>query len=87
MIDAEEIRKEYNQKTPYQQVMEDIGYCIKLAASRGEREIKYRWPTKYLLSGPLYDQVKMDLEIYHHFTVFDGNSGNLWDDNTLYISW
>ena len=85
MKDATEILKEYNIKKPYEKVMEDIQYCIESAAASGKRKIEYRWPFAY--NPSLYNEVKFDLEYVYHYQVFDGNSGDLWNKDTLYISW
>ena len=85
MLDAYELRVKYNQKTPWQQAMESIHYCIEQAAQRGERQIKYRWP--FFKSGFMYDCWFILALEDEGYRVFDGNCGNLWDDDTLYISW
>ena len=82
MLDAQEVRRKYGQKTPREIELEKIDKCIQFAASKGETSIKYRWPHPYLYDNYfIYDLRDLG------YTVTDGNTVGGLDADTLYISW
>lgn len=82
---ANQIRKSMGVKTTREAFRDDLDHYIKMEADRGNREMKYRIPDRY---NNYYLVLDMTLELERDgFEVFNGNSGNLWDKDTLYISW